>query len=154
VARAPASNREDVRHTLRARVVLGGLGAAGAALIASASFLPWFSAGGDSASGWDVALYWVVLGTGDGTSGVRLGLPLVIAGGVVALLAATRQPIRLPVALALAAAGSWSATFAASRVLRPAPHPDIGVGAVVAFVGAALIGVNAYRCALREGRRR
>jgi len=130
-------------------VVLGGLGAAGGTTIALASFLPWFRGGGESASGWDVPLYYVVFGTGDGTGGIKVGLPLVVVGGVVAVLALARQRVNMLAVLALAAVGSWSATLSLARVLRPDPHPDLGVGVILALAGAALLGVEAHRAGHR-----
>jgi hypothetical protein len=143
-AQVHGSKWELVGQALRARVVLGPLGAAGGAGMAIASFLPWFSGGGTSVSGWDVGLYWVVMGTGDGKSGIKLGLPLVVAGAIVVLLAIARARIGMPVVIGLAAVGSWTAVFAISRVLRPDPHPDFGVGEFIALLGAALIAVDAY----------
>jgi hypothetical protein len=35
-------------------------------------------------------------------------------------------------------------------VLRPQPHPDIGLGALVAFLGAALVAVDAYQSIKKE----
>jgi hypothetical protein len=115
-----------------------------------ASFLPWFTAAGESVSAWDVALYYVVTGNGDGRTGIRAGLPLVLAAGVAAVLVLARQPIRLPVAIGIAAVGSYTAVFAVSRVLRPDPHPDLGVGVLVALAGAAIIAMDAYRLVLQK----
>jgi hypothetical protein len=139
-----------VRQAWRATVALGPLTLVGAAAMALSSFLPWFRAGGESATGWDVGLHWVFFGTGDGTSGIQVGLPPVLGGAAAALLALARQRVRLPLAVGLAAMGSWTATLAMSRVLRPQPHPELGIGVLVAFAGAALVALDAYQCVRRE----
>jgi hypothetical protein len=141
---------ELVRQAWRASVVLTPLALVGAAAMALASFLPWFSAGGESASGWDVGLHWVFFGTGDGTSGVQVGLPPLLGGAGAALLALARQRAPLPAVVGLAAMGSWTATLATARVLRPQPHPDLGIGVLLAFAGAAVVAVDAYQCVRRE----
>jgi hypothetical protein len=148
---APAPTKAElVRQAWRAPVTLGQLAAVGGGVMVLASFLPWFSAGGQSVSGWDVALYWVLFGTGDGNSGAPAGLPCALGGGFLILLAATRQRVPLPLVIGLAALGAWTAMFAASRALRPQPHPDIGLGALVAFLGAALVAVDVYQSIKKE----
>ena len=123
---------------VRAPVVPRELAAVGGAVVVLASFLPWFTAAGTSVSGWKVSLHYVLFGTGDGVGGLKLGVVLLLAG-VVPVLTLMRATVPAGVVLGLACVGTWTSVFAMSHVVRPQPHPGLGVGAIAALAGGLLI---------------
>lgn len=132
-----------------AGAVVRPLALTGVALAVVGTFLPWFSAGGESLSGWDVPLRFLVAGTGG--DGVKAGpFLLLTAVAVLPMLAPRSFPDWLVVAGG-AVAGN-AATLALGRVLSADLELDVGVGVPMTLAGAALLAVEFFR--LRVERRR
>ena len=116
---------------------------AGGAVVLGASFLPWFSAGVESISSWDLPIASLFDKTSTSTAPDSGWLLLVVLASAIPLL--TRSPLPRAAIGALGAVPVVVALLALRLYLDfPSPRPDLGVGLILTLVGGLVIAAAAF----------
>ena len=131
----------DARALASSKPALTPLPAIGAALIVLGGLLPWLTAGGDSASAWDLPL-WSLFDHFSTAQDPKTGLVLlvVLVAGVPYL---TKKPFPPAVNLVLAGIGAI-AGLGTLLLINDLEVVDPGMGLVVTLVGAFVLGAEFF----------
>jgi hypothetical protein len=118
----------------------GIIGPLGAAAALAGSFLPWFSSGDASLSGWDLPIESLI--THQQSFGVATGL-LLLPVLIVLLPFATRRPLPIWASVVIASVPLSVGALVLKLWLRMNPRPALGIGVVLVVAGAIAIATGA-----------
>jgi hypothetical protein len=125
------------------------IAAVGVVGVIVATFLPWVTVPGGSMTAWEMPTEFL-LGRADDLGGPKVGLLLVVAVGItlVPFVSKVRLPWYATVSCAALAVEAVLMTLLRTRALTI--DASIGVGAVVALLGAAAMAIDAGMAATRK----